>query len=263
MAKTKVIAISNQKGGVGKTTTTINLGTALSTVHQKILIIDLDPQGNASTGLGVRPEQRKCGSYELLLQGANLAEAVMPTTIPNLFVVPATTDLSGAELELVNTENREFCLKKAIQDSDNEYDFVLLDCPPALGLLNINALTAADGVLIPLQCEFYALEGLSQLIRTIQRVRNGLNQSLDIMGIVLTMYDKRNNLSELVEQDVRSFFGSKVYKTIIPRNVKISEAPSHGLPAIIYDYKCVGSQAYIHLAKEILKQQRELERIAA
>jgi chromosome partitioning protein len=263
MTKTKVIAISNQKGGVGKTTTTINLGTALSTVHQKILIIDLDPQGNASTGLGVRPEQRKCGSYEILLQGASLADAVMPTAIPNLYLVPATADLSGAEIELVNTQGREFCLKKAIEASQNEFDFILLDCPPALGLLNINALAASNGVLIPLQCEFYALEGLSQLIRTIQRVRNGLNQSLDIMGIVLTMYDKRNNLSEMVEQDVRSFFGNKVYKTIIPRNVKISEAPSHGLPAIIYDYKCVGSQAYIHLAKEILNQQKEEERMAA
>lgn len=265
MAKTKVIAISNQKGGVGKTTTTINLGTALSTVHQKILIIDLDPQGNASTGLGVKAEDRKCGSYELLLQGASLKEAAVKTTIPNLFLIAATADLSGSELELVNTEDREYCLKKAIEGSGEEYDFILIDCPPALGLLNINALTAADGVLIPLQCEFYALEGLSQLIRTIQRVRTGLNQNLEIYGIVLTMFDRRNNLSEQVEQDVRSFFGKKVYQTKIPRNVKISEAPSHGLPAIVYDHKCVGSQAYVRLAKELLKQQKteHQERMAA
>lgn len=265
MAKTKVIAVSNQKGGVGKTTTTINLGTALSTVHQKILIIDLDPQGNASTGLGVKPQDRKLGSYELLLQGASMAEAAMPTSIPNLYLIPATPDLSGSELELVDVGNREFCLKRAIEASQNEYDFILIDCPPALGLLNINALTAANGVLIPLQCEFYALEGLSQLIRTIQRVRSGLNQELEIYGIVLTMFDRRNNLSEQVAQDVRSFFGEKVYQTVIPRNVKISEAPSHGLPAIVYDYKCVGSQAYIRLAKEVLKQQKveKQERVAA
>lgn len=229
------------------------------------MIIDLDPQGNASTGLGVSVENRKCGSYELLLQGASLKEASVQTTIPNLFLVPATSDLSGSELELVNTENREYCLKKAIEDSHDEYDFILIDCPPALGLLNINALTASDGVLIPLQCEFYALEGLSQLIRTIQRVRNGLNQSLEIFGIVLTMFDRRNNLSEQVEQDVRNFFGEKVYQTMIPRNVKISEAPSHGLPAIIYDHRCVGSKAYISLAKEVLQQLKadEEERMAA
>lgn len=263
MSKTKIIAIANQKGGVGKTTTTINLGTALSTVDQKILIIDLDPQGNASTGLGVKASDRKNGSYELLMERATLSECIVTTAIPNLSLVPSTADLSGAELELVDIKNREFCLKRALTDHASEFDYILIDCPPALGLLNINALSAATHVLIPLQCEFYALEGLSQLIRTIQRVRNGLNQSLDIMGIVLTMFDKRNNLSALVEQDVRSFFGEKVFKTIIPRNVKISEAPSHGLPALLYDYKCVGSQAYIHLAKELLKTNVSEERIAA
>ena len=252
---TRIVAVANQKGGVGKTTTAINLATALAAVGRQVLVIDIDPQGNASTGLGIEPARRRVGAYNVLLDSAPLARAVIPTEIPNLGIVPSTMDLSGAELELVDVERREFQLRDAIVGATERFDYVLIDCPPALGLLTINALTAADAVLVPLQCEFLALEGLSQLVRTIDRVKRAFNPSLDIQGIVLTMYDTRNKLSSLVADDVRAYFGDKVYQTVIPRNVRVSEAPSHGKPVLLYDYQCTGSRAYMHLAGEVLRRE--------
>lgn len=258
----KVIAIVNQKGGVGKTTTTTNLATALAAIGQKTLVIDLDPQGNASTGFGIEHSQRQVTIYEVIINNATLEEATLPTEIPNLWVIPSTVDLSAAELELIDIPQREFQLKqkldKAIIDT---YDYVLIDCPPSLGLITVNALTASHSTIIPLQCEFYALEGLSHLLRTINLVKKRLNPGLDIHGIVLTMYDKRNRLTEQVEDDVRSYLGDTVYKTVIPRNVRLSEAPSHGKPAIIYDTNCSGSMAYLHLAREILSKEGILEHV--
>jgi len=251
----RVFAVANQKGGVGKTTTAINLSTALAAVGKRVLLFDLDPQGNASTGLGVDRNAVKSGSYEVLIGGAGLGDSTSETEIPGLSLVPATVDLSAAELELVNVYRREFCLKRAFQQAKTEYDYILIDCPPALGLLTLNALIAAHGVLVPLQCEYLALEGLSQLVRTVDRVKDTFNPGLKLQGIVLTMYDGRNNLSALVAEDVRSYFGEIVYNTQIPRNVHISEAPSHGRPVLIYDLSCPGSQAYIHLAGELLKRE--------
>lgn len=262
----RVIALANQKGGVGKTTTAINLGTALAAYRQSVLIVDLDPQGNASTGLGIELSQRAVGSYQVLFAEASLDEALQPTAVPGLSVLPSSADLSGAEIELVSASKREFRLKKAINthvsltrtDKDvPRFDYILIDCPPALGLLTLNALAAADAVLVPLQCEFYALEGLSHLMRTIEKVRRAINPKLEIQGVALTMYDGRNNLSQLVAQDVRSYFGDKVFKTMVPRNVRISEAPSHGKPALVYDLNCPGSQAYIRMARELLKREDE------
>jgi len=261
MSRCRVIAVANQKGGVGKTTTAINLATALAAVGKRVLVIDFDPQGNASTGLGIPRAKRALGSYEVLFDDAPLLSAIMPSPIPNLSIVTSSVELSGAEVELVNSENREYRLRDALTRDDLDFDYVLIDCPPALGLLTLNALVASDAVLVPLQCEFYALEGLSHLVRTIERVRRTLNPALDIQGVVLTMFDKRNNLSESVAADVRGFFGEKVYETVIPRNVRVSEAPSHGKPAIIYDMRCPGSQAYLHLAGEVLK--RENKRLVA
>jgi chromosome partitioning protein len=256
----KVIAVANQKGGVGKTTTAINLATALAAVGKRVVVMDLDPQGNASTGLGLTHDQRTTGSYDVLIGAAALADAVVKSAVPNLWVIPATPDLAGAEIELVDLERREFRLAdaRALAAGTLDYDYLMIDCPPALGFLTLNALTAADAVLVPLQCEFFALEGLSHLIRTVDRVRASLNQRLQIQGVVLTMYDRRNNLSDLVAADVRGFFGDKVYKTVIPRNVRVSEAPSHGKPVLLYDLRCSGSQAYIHLAGELLKQEGAL-----
>jgi chromosome partitioning protein len=253
----KVIAVANQKGGVGKTTTAINLATALAAVGKRVLVMDLDPQGNASTGLGLTHDQRKVGSYDVLIGAAALADAVVKSAVPNLSVIPATPDLAGAEIELVDLERREFRLADARDQGAGtlDYDYLMIDCPPALGFLTLNALTAADAVLVPLQCEFFALEGLSHLIRTVDRVRGSLNPKLQIQGVVLTMYDRRNNLSDLVAADVRGFFGDKVYKTMIPRNVRVSEAPSHGKPVLLYDLRCSGSQAYVMLASEVLKQE--------
>ena len=252
--RARVIALANQKGGVGKTTTAINLGTALAAVDHRVLLIDLDPQGNASTGLGVERPARAVTSYELILGEAELDQAVVSTDIPRLAIVPASEDLAGAELEFAARERREFLLSRAIRSRVRDYDEVLVDCPPSLNLLTINALVAADSVLVPLQCEFYALEGLSQLMRTIERVQRALNPRLDLQGVLLTMYDQRNNLSDQVAADVRRHFGARVFETMIPRNVRIAEAPSHGKPVLTYDHGCAGAQAYIRLATEVLRR---------
>jgi len=254
----RIIAVANQKGGVGKTTTAINLATALAAVKQKVLVIDLDPQGNASTGLGIDRFSRQMDTYRMMIGGALLSEVVQHSNVPGLDVVPAGMDLSGAELELVDMDEREHRLKQAIGDGAGGYDYVLIDCPPALGLLTLNALIASQAVLVPLQCEFFALEGLSHLMQTIERVRKVFNPILEIQGIVLTMFDKRNNLSEQVSNDVREYFGDKVYNTVIPRNVRVSEAPSHGRPVLMYDMQCAGSQAYLHLAGEVLRREGHL-----
>jgi chromosome partitioning protein len=251
----RILAVANQKGGVGKTTTAINLSTALAAVGRRVLLFDCDPQGNASTGLGVDRNAAKSGSYEVLIGGAPIASSVVATGVPGLSVVPASSDLSGAELELVDMERREFRLHDAFGRLDAGFDYILIDCPPALGLLTLNALVAADSVLVPLQCEYLALEGLSQLVRTVERVHNAFNPRLSIQGIVLTMFDARNNLSTLVADDVRGYFGDVVYRTVIPRNVRVSEAPSHGKPVLLYDFRCPGSQAYVHLAGEVLRRE--------
>lgn len=254
----RVIAIANQKGGVGKTTTAINLGTALAATKKRVVILDLDPQGNASTGFGIPRGERQLNVYHLLIGQATVAEAMKETDIPGLSIVPSGVDLSGAEIELVGMENREFYLKTAVRRGAEVFDYVLIDCPPALGLLTINALTAADALLVPLQCEFFALEGISHLLRTVERVRQTVNPSLEIQGIVLTMFDTRNRLSDMVASDVRAHFGDKVYETVIPRNVRVSEAPSHGRPVLIYDINCAGSRAYLHLAGEVLRRERRV-----
>jgi chromosome partitioning protein len=254
--KPRVIAISNQKGGVGKTTTTVNLATAMAAVKKRVLVIDLDPQGNASTSLGIDQKHRPVTTYHLLTGTGSVAEAIVPTGIPNLSIIPAGVDLAAAELELVDLENRHARLKESLMNQYDNWDFVLIDCPPSLGLLTLNALVAADAVMVPLQAEFLALEGISHLVRTIERVRKSFNPNLEIQGIVLTMVDKRNNLSEMVESDVRGYFGTKVYTTTIPRNVRISEAPSHGKPVLIYDLHSKGSRAYLDLASEVLKREQ-------
>lgn len=255
----RVIAVVNQKGGVGKTTTTINLATALAASGQSILIVDLDPQGNASTGIGIAPARRGIGTYAILLDGATPDAATLATFVPNLSIIAAEQDLAGAEIELVAADRREFRLRDALlMPWFSRFDFILIDCPPSLGLLTLNGLVAAHAVLVPLQCEFFALEGLSQLMRTIDRVRQSLNPGLKVQGIVLTMYDRRNNLSDLVAADARGFFGDQVYETVIPRNIRISEAPSHGKPVILYDYRSPGAQAYIRLAQEMLRRERTL-----
>jgi len=252
--RARIVALANQKGGVGKTTTAINLATALAAAGHRVLVIDLDPQGNASTGLGVDRPARSVTSYELILGEAELDQVIIATEIPRLHIVPASQDLAGAEFEFAARERREFLLSRAIRSRVHEYDEVLIDCPPSLNLLTINALVAADSVLVPLQCEFYALEGLSQLMRTIERVQRALNPRLELQGVVLTMYDQRNNLCDQVAADVRGHLGAKVFDTMIPRNVRIAEAPSHGKPVLIYDHGCAGSQAYIRLAVEILRR---------
>ena len=252
----RVIAIGNQKGGVGKTTTAINLGTALAACDLKVLVIDLDPQGNASTGLGLNRGDRQRNIYRPLLADAPLKDSVLATEVPGLSLVPSSVDLAGAEVELVEAEGRETRLRRALAPVQGDYDYILVDCPPALGFLTINAFVAAHAVLVPLQAEFYALEGLSHLMRTIERVRRAFNPGLSIQGVVLTMYDKRNNLCDMVATDVRDYLGDMVFETMIPRNVRISEAPSHGKPVLVYDLRCTGAKAYVRLAAEVLKRER-------
>lgn len=258
VGSSRILAIANQKGGVGKTTTAINLATALAAVGETVLIIDIDPQGNASTGLGIGRDNREKNVYDVLMGEITLEEAICSSVIPNLDLVPSTADLTGAELELIEMDRRSHRLYDAIGSVKDKYDYILIDCPPSLNLLTLNALVAVQAVIVPLQCEFFALEGLSLLIKTIERVKNTLNTDLEIQGVVLTMFDKRNNLSDQVAQDVRGYLGDKVYKTVIPRNVRISEAPSHGKPVLIYDHRCAGSQAYIKLASEVIRREKRL-----
>ncbi len=262
----RVLAVSNQKGGVGKTTTAINLGTALAAIGESVLIVDMDPQGNASTGLGVSRETRRVTIYDVVTDGRAVAEAAVETAVPGLHIIPADPDMSGVEIELSQAARRSFRLRDALsahaRSGQTRYDYVLIDCPPSLNLLTLNAMAAADAVLVPLQCEFFALEGLSQLMKTIEMVRHNLNPRLEIQGLVLTMYDRRNALSGQVANDVRAHFGDKVYDAVIPRNVRVSEAPSYGKPALIYDLKCAGSQAYLRLAREVVKRERS-RRLAA
>ncbi len=253
----RILAVANQKGGVGKTTTAINLATGLCAVGKRVLLVDLDPQGNASTGLGVRRSTIQKSTYDVIFGDVNVLDALVKTKVPGLSVVPSSVHLSGAEIELVTAKRREYRLREALRNP-MPYDYIIIDCPPSLNLLTLNALVATDSIVVPLQCEFYALEGLSHLVKTVERVKKTYNPRLNIHGVLLTMYDKRNNLSGMVARDVRKFFGDKVYKTVIPRNVRVSEAPSYGLPAIVYDMRCPGAQAYIHLAGEVLKRERKL-----
>ncbi len=259
-----MLAIANQKGGVGKTTTAINLGTGLAAVGERVLLIDIDPQGNASTGLGLPRSARTSSIYDVLISEAPLSTVTVQSSVPGLDLVPADADLSGVEIELGSQPRRSFRLRNAIAGLNTlsgapqtPYTYILIDCPPSLNLLTVNAMTASDAVLVPLQCEFFALEGLTQLLRTVELVRGSLNPKLEIQGLVLTMYDRRNSLSSQVEQDVRAHFGEKVYKTVIPRNVRVSEAPSFGKPALVYDINCTGSQAYMRLASELIGRERD------
>lgn len=266
IARPRILVMANQKGGVGKTTTAINLGTALAAVGETVLVIDLDPQGNASTGLGVDRKARKISTYDVLLGESSLAEAIVPTAVPRLSIAPSTLDLLGVELQIAGDKDRAYRLKRAIaelvaaerHEQVLAFTYVLVDCPPSLNLLTINALASADSVVVPLQCEFFALEGLSQLLSTVDQVKRSLNSKLTIHGIVLTMFDPRNNLATQVVADVRRFMGDKVYETVIPRNVRVSEAPSYGKPVLLYDLKCTGSQAYLKLATEVIQREKQL-----
>jgi chromosome partitioning protein len=257
------IAVANQKGGVGKTTTAINLATALAAIGSRVLLVDLDPQGNASTGLGIGASKRERSSYDVLIGSAGVGESAMATRVPRLDLLPATVDLSGAEVEMVGLDDRAHRLDKALAAVPaGRWDICLIDCPPSLGLLTVNALVAARYLLVPLQCEFFALEGLSQLLQTVERIRGAFNPELSILGVALTMFDRRNNLSQAVAEDVRACLGTAVFDTIVPRNVRLSEAPSHGLPALIYDLKCPGSEAYIRLARELIARLPQLAEAA-
>ncbi len=264
----RVLALANQKGGVGKTTTAINLGTALAAIGERVLVLDLDPQGNASTGLGIDRKRRALSTYHVLTGEADLRSVIQDTAVPNLFVAPSTMDLLGVELEIAKERDRAQRLRRAITEltltapGEERITYVLIDCPPSLNLLTINALAAADAVVVPLQCEFFALEGLSQLIKTVEQVRSNLNPKLSIHGVVLTMFDPRNNLANQVVADVREFMGETVYETVIPRNVRVSEAPSHGKPVLLYDLRCAGSQAYLRLASEVIQRERALQNAA-
>ena len=254
----KVIAVANRKGGVGKTTMAINIATAMAAIGKKVLVLDLDPQGNATTSMGV--DKRKCeySSYDVLINNTKPELAIKSCEIPDFYILPSKPELAGAEIELIDVEKREFVLRRALMTLTGKYDYVLIDCPPSLNLITINALVAANSVIIPLQCEFLALEGLTDLVKNINQIKKVFNPMLKVQGIVLTMFDRRNNLSAMVEKDVRQYFGELVYQTVIPRSVRISEAPSHGKPILIYDFKSVGAQAYINLAKEVLKREKEI-----
>ncbi|MBO6717149.1 MAG: ParA family protein [Rhizobiaceae bacterium] len=256
----RIITVANQKGGVGKTTTAINLATSLAAIGERALVVDLDPQGNASTGLGIDRKERDISSYEVLTGQAAIADAAMETAVPGLSLVPSTLDLLGVEMEIASAPDRVLRLRKALRDTGrpSPYGYVLIDCPPSLNLLTLNAMAAADSVLVPLQCEFFALEGLSQLLATVEQVRGSINPDLEIQGIVMTMFDGRNNLANQVVEDVREYMGDKVYDTVIPRNVRVSEAPSYGKPVILYDLHCSGSQAYLQLASEVIRRERRL-----
>ena len=254
----RVLPVVNQKGGVGKTTTTVNLATALAAVGKRVLIVDADPQGNASTGFGLPRAERGAGCYELMFDGLAVEDVARPTQIPDLSIITSSADLAGAEIQLVTMERREFRMQDALLRSAKNYDYILIDCPPSLNLMTLNALVAADALLVPLQVEFYAMEGLTSLLQTVEAVRERFNPSLEIQGVILTMYDKRNSLSDAVARDVRAYFGDRVYETAVPRNVRVSEAPSHGKPVLLYDLKCPGSQAYLHLASEFLKRENAI-----
>ena len=265
-SRPRILALANQKGGVGKTTTAINLGTALAAIGERVLIIDLDPQGNASTGLGIEQSARKVSTYDVLADSAPLETAILETAVPGMAIAPSTLDLLGLELEIATDRERTFRLRKAISalhtsqitNSVDAFTYILIDCPPSLNLITINAMAAADAVVVPLQCEFFALEGLGQLLKTVDQVRQALNPNLLIHGVVLTMFDSRNNLCSQVVADVRSFMGAKVYDTIIPRNVRVSESPSYGKPVLLYDFKSTGAQAYLRLASEVIQRERSL-----
>ena len=257
---TRILAVANQKGGVGKTTTAVNLATALAAARRAVLVVDLDPQGNASTGFAAQAATNEPTSYDMVVNDHPLIECVKKTAIPGLDVIPSSPNLAAAEIEMVDVQDREFRLSGTLRSAVGKYDYIIIDCPPALGLMTLNALTTAQSVLVPLQCEYYALEGLSQLINTITRVQKNLNPGLNLQGIILTMFDKRSNLSSLVESDVREHMGDLVFKTVIPRNVRISEAPSHGKPVLLYDMRSTGAQAYIRLASEVLKRDKEFAR---
>ncbi len=261
----RVLAVANQKGGVGKTTTTINLGTALAAIGEKVLVLDLDPQGNASTGLGIAPKDRLSTSYDVLSGSKSLTEASLATAVPGLYVVPANSDLVGLEADLMGDPGRPYKLRDAVgalvgqmqaRPQDEQFSYILIDCPPSLNLLTLNALAAANAVIVPVQCEFFALEGISQLKDSIDQIRATLNPHLEIQGVVLTMHDARTSLSKEVAENVRAFFGPKVYESVIPRNTRVAEAPSHGKPILLYDYDCAGSQAYIRLATEMIERER-------
>ena len=254
----KIISVTNRKGGVGKTTTAINIATAMAAIGKKVALFDLDPQGNATTSLGLNKKEIEYSSYDVLINGVDISKTLLKTLVPQFFIIPAKADLAAAEIELIGKDKREYILKNALQNLNGLFDYVLIDCPPSLNLLTVNALVASDSVIVPLQCEFLALEGLTDLIKNIERVKRSLNPKLTVQGIVLTMFDRRNNLSFMVEKDVRSYFGDLVYQTVIPRSVRISEAPSHGKPIMIYDFKSVGAQSYISLAKEVLTREGEI-----
>ena len=254
----RLLAVANQKGGVGKTTTAVNLATALAAVGKRVMLLDLDPQGNATTGLGVKRSEIRKSAYDLLFEeDIDVTSLAVQTKVPGLYVLPSSMHLAGAEIELVTTKRREYRLRESLR-RPMPFDYVIIDCPPSLSLVTLNALVAVDAIVVPLQCEFYALEGLSHLVKTIERVKQHFNPKLDIHGVLLTMYDPRNRLSGAVADDVREFFGEKVYNTVIPRNVKLSEAPSYGLPAIVYDMKCLGAQAYIRLAGEVIRREKNI-----
>lgn len=252
---TKIISVSNRKGGVGKTTTAINIATAMSAIGKKVLVVDLDPQGNATTSMGIEKNKDLFSVYDLISEKCEFTDAIKGTLVPNFYIMPSSSALAAAEIELIDLDNREYVLKNKLAPAKNSFDYVFIDCPPSLNLLTINALVASDSVVVPLQCEFLALEGLTDLLKNINRIKKNFNQKLDLQGVILTMYDKRNNLSQMVEKEVRQYFGTKVYETVIPRNVRVSEAPSHGKPVLLYDFKCVGSQAYISLARELLNRE--------